>query len=613
MIRLKKTAKKSIPYYFILPILLIAGLVPLIVYLKVIPLDEITFQFWTGEKDNTDFFSYYKALLTIVFSASALLVLAYAWHKGILEVKKLLVYYLPMGAYALFIILSAAFSKYPHTAVMGFADRYEGVFVLLAYLLILFITMNLVNDLQLIKITITVLCISAFIVGTIGIFQFFGIDFFNSDIGKAIILPAAYKNLNLTFNFGKYTIYSTLYNTNFVGSYMAILFPLSLAVFVYVKKPYLKILTAILTCLMFANLIGCRSRAGYMGGVVAFVLLIVLLRKQIIRNIRIVLPLFLSFILIFIGMDSFAGGGLSNRVRATLQKDYNASQKVQKEQIKDILVNGDKATVVCKPDSLTLEFAENQVNFLDTRGEALTVFNDGAGNITFKDSRYAAFKIYFDPKYNLFEVDINKMALNFLLKQDGFKIVGERNTLVDKIDHPETFGFRGNELFASSRGYIWSRSIPLLKNNIIIGGGPDTYAMQFPQHDYVGKLIAFGKVNEIVDKPHNMYLQIGINTGVLSLIAVLLLFCIYLVSSFRLYAIRKIPTDTAIIGIALFCAVIGYLIAGLANDSLVSVAPVFWVVLGLGISCNYMIEKGIKTPVAAVATSTKSISGKIKR
>ena len=588
-----KSVNKELPAYYILPIILISVLVPLIVHLKVVTLDNMTFQFWTGEKDNADFFSYYKAVAIMTFSAAGLLMFFAARYKGLLEIKKQNIYYIPILLYAILIILSAALSKYPNTSLKGFADRYEGVFVLLSYLLILFITINMVNSVKLMKIVIVGLLLSAAVLGTIGVFQYFDVDFFQSSVGKYLILPEAYRRLNLTFNFGARTIYSTLYNTNYVGSYTAMLFPISLAAFMYVKKPYLKIGAGIISCLMFANWVGCRSRAGYIGSFAAVILLIILLRKSIIENIKFLAPLLLAFLLVFIGMDSYADGALSKKVLSTLTGiNDNAAQNGRNAiRLRDIKLQGNKISVICDKNTLNMELGDNQLYFKNTEGTPLKVLNSD-GNITFGDIGYDPYKLTFYSKENILQVSIQKMSFNLFIDKSVFRILGERNILVDKIDHPRYFGFEGHEKFASSRGYIWSRSIPLLANNIIVGGGPDTYAFQFPQHDYVGKLIALNGVSLIVDKPHNMYLQTGINTGVLSLLAVLFLFIVYVVSSFSLYFRVKAPDTLCYIGIAIFCAALGYLVASLANDSLVSVAPVFWAILGVGISCNYLVGKG---------------------
>ena len=43
------------------------------------------------------------------------------------------------------------------------------------------------------------------------------------------------------------------------------------------------------------------------------------------------------------------------------------------------------------------------------------------------------------------------------------------------------------ERLGSGRGYIWSRSIPLIKQAGFMGLGADTYPEYFPQNDFKGK------------------------------------------------------------------------------------------------------------------------------
>ncbi len=79
-------------------------------------------------------------------------------------------------------------------------------------------------------------------------------------------------------------------------------------------------------------------------------------------------------------------------------------------------------------------------------------------------------------------------------------------------------GLEGRERIVSGRGYIWSRTIPLLKKYILLGGGQDTFTVLFPNHDYLGKA-QWGDKDLIITKPHCMYLQIAVQSGILSLIA----------------------------------------------------------------------------------------------
>ncbi|HOK49432.1 MAG TPA: O-antigen ligase family protein, partial [Sedimentibacter sp.] len=140
--------------------------------------------------------------------------------------------------------------------------------------------------------------------------------------------------------------------------------------------------------------------------------------------------------------------------------------------------------------------------------------------------------------------------------------------------------------------YIWSRTIPMLKDTLIIGYGPDNFPMVFPQEDYVGRFNVGneGMLNIVIDKPHNMYLQTAVNTGVISLLALLAIWGIYIFDSLKIYLKGNMETFAEYMGAATFLSITAYLVAGLFNDSIVSVAPLFWILLGMGIGINKMIK-----------------------
>ena len=145
----------------------------------------------------------------------------------------------------------------------------------------------------------------------------------------------------------------------------------------------------------------------------------------------------------------------------------------------------------------------------------------------------------------------------------------------------------------------------MLLDHMIIGTGPDTYFAEFPQGDYLAKLYSYGTAQMLVDKPHNLYLQIGIQQGGIALIAFLALVGAYLVESFRLYALRKDYTAQEAVGAAWALAVIGYLGAGFFNDSLVSVAPIFWTLLGVGIASNWLNRKQRNAELSAIKNESE--------
>ena len=126
---------------------------------------------------------------------------------------------------------------------------------------------------------------------------------------------------------------------------------------------------------------------------------------------------------------------------------------------------------------------------------------------------------------------------------------------------------------------------------VFTGYGPDNFIFYFPQADFVGKYKAYKDIWVLVDKPHNMYLNIAVSTGVVSLLVVLFIFGAYFMASFRLYFNCDMSKEHNVYGVACFLAFCGYIAVGIFNDSVVCVAPVFWVLLGLGIAMNELARK----------------------
>jgi len=81
-----------------------------------------------------------------------------------------------------------------------------------------------------------------------------------------------------------------------------------------------------------------------------------------------------------------------------------------------------------------------------------------------------------------------------------------------------------------------------------------------------------------------MYLQIWVNTGLISLIAIITLFAVYFAHNIVNYYKLRLNTYFSKIGIGLFAASFAYATVGFFNDSIISVAPVFWTILVLGIT-----------------------------
>lgn len=124
----------------------------------------------------------------------------------------------------------------------------------------------------------------------------------------------------------------------------------------------------------------------------------------------------------------------------------------------------------------------------------------------------------------------------------------------------------------STRYYIWRNALKLIPERPLLGYGPDTFDIAFMGKFKDDTQKYFGDL--IVDKAHNEYIQIAVTTGLPSLIFYLL---IPLTILYR--AIKGINKNILII--PLLCSISGYLIQGFFNISVVSVAPVYYIVLGI--------------------------------
>jgi hypothetical protein len=600
----KTNIQKTIPgqanVFAIIPILLIASIVPLIIYIKVTQLNAVeSLVMGSNGKAQTDMFSYYKMVWFLVFSAVSIPALALVRNINLFEKPKNL-YYIPAGIYALFLLISSIAAEYKSTAFFGFWGRYEGAFVLIAYIAVMFVAMNVFRDEKNIKILFIGLLGSAALISLLGVLQLAGIDYFKSNFVLNIITPSALKNRggHMEATFGTGTLFSTLYNPNYVGSYMAMLLPIIIVFIVYLKKITHKLVLIALLCLVAICWIGCDSRAGIVGGIVAFVIILVMFRGKIFQHKIVALSVVAVLFIGIFAANLVTNGSIADRIKRLASfesKDQVAETQNDLDKVlaglDDISVSAEKTRIVTEKGTLQVTMSDNSLKILDENNKVLNS-NVNDNIVSFSDSRFTNIKLGIKPEEGKISVFYNEYNLiSIVFTKEGFKSDSNIWMTWRGGRSIETFGPERFESFGSNRGYIWSRTVPVLKKAILLGYGPDTFPIYFPQYDYLGKLRNYGVGGMFVDKAHNMYLQTAMNSGVISLLALLSLFGIYFVSSIRLFIREKFEAFLPCAGLACFTAFCGYVFAGLFNDSTISVAPVFWVIFGLGIGINLKLAK----------------------
>lgn len=612
---------------FLIPLIFIIGILPFIMRLHIYHSGLSSFAWFSASDNQFDIFLYYKQVFFILTCIIMMIFIGYKIyydkinhqrmnhnkvnhsninhsnvnhsnvnHDNVTNDKrvfKLLPIFIPLIIYGILAFLSTIVSKYASFGFRGMFEQFESIFVLLGYCLIVYYAYLFIDSEEDVQFIFRLFLISILLMSILGILQATGHDIFATNLGKKSFLPTKYWGQLDKFNlvFGLKYVYLTLYNPNYAGVYVALIIPIIISLMITSSKLKSLLIYGIALIGLFITLIGSKSEAAIIGITVSFLFIIILFRKYIIKHYKILA----AFIVLGIACVIVLSPDIS---RITNLVKLLKPTKVQYN-LTDIKTNDDNVIITYKGNDLIVDYEGTLESGIaispkdSSNKEIAYTINQENGSYTITDERFKGFII--SPAV------LNNMAcINILIDGKNWVFTNQigDNTYYyinsygkpDKIKKADSALFTGYETFASTRGYIWSRSIPLLKNNIILGSGADTYAIEFPQQDYVS-LSNAGFSNSMLTKPHNLYLQIGIQTGVLSLLAILVFYGMYFCSSIRLYINGRFDTIYSQIGVSIFIGTISYMIMGITNDSSITVAPIFWTLIGIGIACNYKVLK----------------------
>jgi O-antigen ligase len=126
----------------------------------------------------------------------------------------------------------------------------------------------------------------------------------------------------------------------------------------------------------------------------------------------------------------------------------------------------------------------------------------------------------------------------------------------------------------SYRWFIWSKVMELIKERPIFGFGISNLGIVFKSRYAVDIAHVFGYV-VVIDEAHNEYLDIAVSSGIPSMIAYLYFLFTITIGRF------KIPKYLDGFNLPILAAIVGYMIQAFFNLSIISVAYLFWIFLGL--------------------------------
>jgi len=611
----KSSSKQSGSKFMLLPLIIVIAIIPLIVRMKEYKTKLSDFLWFSSQDTTTDFFLYYKSR---AFTILVILIALYLFWK-VIEYKylypsrqsnysrqstnifkdnnqyKFTYALLPLAAYAILALLSTVISKYASFGYSGIYEQFESIFVLLGYCLIVYYGFLFINTEEDVRFIMKWLMISVIILCLLGLTQATGHDFFASSLGKKLMIPSSqwFMAAGLEFKFEANRVYLSFYNPNYVGLYTALISPILMVLLLFTKNIKLQIVYVFGILGLLLCMIASSSRNGFVALCISLIFILILFRKLFMQHWKISLGVVGLIIVGFISISAYNGNAFITRLQAmfteTKTPDYSLSSIVANDDNIEITYNKNTFYIEAIPSNESV----TTYNLIDSDGAPIqTLLDQATGIYSIVDSRFSTITIQqvsFEACGG-FNVIIDGANWYFTNQTgDGKYYYFNAYGKFDKIVKADSALFTNYEKMGSDRGYIWSRTIPLLKNHILLGSGADTFVIEFPQNDYLGRFHN-GYVEAILTKPHNIYLQMAVQTGVLSLIAFLIFYGMYFVSCIKLYISNKFDTYMSQIGVALFVGTIGYMVSGLFNDSTVTVSPIYWALMGVGLAVNYRVK-----------------------
>nr|WP_315103836.1 O-antigen ligase family protein [uncultured Catonella sp.] len=556
---------------------------------------------WFGAGDDTlDVFLKVKGQVLVVVAVAMIIMLTFKMFLDGKLIKPPVWMYLVFG-YAGLTTISTIISKYRSFSLDGMFEQHETLWVTLAYCVVLIYAFVFAQDSYGIAVVRISLGVLAAVHSFIGISQLIGEDFWGSKLGRFLIIPSSFEGAetireNLSFTFsgsGNHQVYLTLYNPNYVGSYAALVFPIFLVLAIFSKKIWKKIFWASMTVINFLCAMGSGSKTFLGAFLVSAIFAVILFRKKLKKG----WPVMVGFAAVMIVSSTvyfnYIGTSLISYVSNAIavQKNDTLLEKVElKQDHAEITYNGVKVNVYYEAQG------ENAAIYFSRENGQLIEYttNESGSLVTLKEDKLKDLSF----EYMLAGGDLGGYMINcntpkgsfaFMSTDEGYKLYTGTGKVDDIYDAPAAV-ITNHDAFASGRGYIWSRTFPVFFNHLLLGTGADTFTVAFPQNDYIGRLNG-GFGNMIITKPHDLFLQIGVQSGGLGLLCFLGFAVFYIIQTFRLFWKRELNGEIETLGVAISLGIIGYLFAGIFNDSCVALAPLYWVFIGVGYGINFYIVK----------------------
>lgn len=517
------------------------------------------------------------------------------------------------------IFLSALFSPYFPTPLTGVPERYESIWVHLGYLCVFLMTAEMVREEEDAAVVEWILTMQLALIGLVCAGQYYGFNLLNWDPVRTLLTNPDVARVNPVIALETKAVYGTLGNPGNLGQYCSFMIPLLICRQLHKGAASRGVMAAL--CLGWFCVFASGTGSAILGAGIGVLLGVWLLifRGGTVSWSIITIPLLTGLVLTLPGLEfpinwentallalvlgtgallkkgvPWLNGIFRTRPHAIAAVMIGISLAVllmilipvfpREGFIREMDIQQGQLRIITQEGAHVVERSGEGLWFTTSSGAKIpTTITDG--RISSRDPSIQGLEYSVKPDGVGALLTMHRTGMVFRFEEDSLEMLDQKGSSI-VLENPPVLGFNGMESRFSCRGYIWSRSLPLLFVHPLLGVGSDAFVFAFPQGDYPGKFNMFGTPYMLIDKPHSFYLQYGIQQGIPALFILLWIILQSGISGVR-NALRK---EELFWKYPYVAALGGFLVAAVFNDSLVTTTMFLWLALGI----LYPVSSGMK-------------------
>ena len=511
-----------------------------------------------------------------------------------------------IGVFVVGAVVSTVFAKHQKSAFWGAPAIGEGLWTLLAYVVLILVTYNyFANDYAIATIKKAIMALCG-ICTVLTIVEWFYKPLLEIGLVQKLVASAEYSEIVSSMKADRFTdaISLTFYNPGYFGGFVCLLVPFALLFALKAKDVKERVLCIIAFLGTLFSIIASGTTTSLYVAILEVMLVVVLYILLSSEKKLAGMQGAVALVITIVALTVF--GEITGNTFLNIASNKNSVTESEWEEvfeIKDIQLLEKAVQIIGEEKTLTISFEKGKFVFRNEKGAVLKQVRTDEG-VSFEEEGYENLLVtganvagQVDGAVKCVMVDAGYQGtIDFFLLEDGtFSGVGQGGSIIKDIGDAGTpESLKKYYGMFTGRGYAWINSLPILKETMLMGKGPGNFAFYFKHFDYVGMLTTHKTAKQMIDKPHNAYLQYTMEIGLPAAIAFFGIFAGILFNAVKVVwkkNAEKQLLENSVFHIGAIVSIIGFLLCSIINDSMITVTPIACMIAGALLASCYKVEQ----------------------